>query len=109
MAENRRRDKTLTIRVTESERAAITAKAKRAKLSLTEYIVTLSRQVEIHPPADLSPLLVELKRIGNNLNQLAMKVNSGMAYVPDLREIIEQQNNIYRQLLTMTEDRAWQQ
>ena len=109
MAENRRRDKTLTIRVTESEKNAITAKAKRAKLSLTEYIVTFSRQVEIHPPADMSPLLLELKRIGNNLNQLATKVNSGMAYVPDLREIIEQQNSIYRQLLTMTEDRAWQQ
>lgn len=109
MSENRKRNVTLTIRVTEAEKAAITAKARRAKLSLTDYIVTLSRQVEIKPPPDMSPLLSELKHIGNNLNQIAAKVNSGVTYVPDLRAVMDAQNKIYNLLLGMTENESWQQ
>ena len=109
MSENRKRNVTLTIRVTEAEKAAITAKARRAKLSLTDYIVTLSRQVEIKPPPDLSPLLSELKHIGNNLNQSAAKVNSGVTYVPDLRAVMDSQNRIYDALLKIAEDTTWQQ
>ncbi len=57
-------------------------------------IVALSRQTEIILPPDTAPIIVELKRIGNNLNQIAAKVNSGVTYVPDLKEIIENQKRI---------------
>ena len=108
MPENRKRNVTLTIRVTEAEKAAIAAKARRAKLSLTDYIVTFSRQVERKPPPDLSPLLLELKRIGNNLNQIAAKVNSGVTYIPDLSAVMDSQNKIHNQLLSMMENESWQ-
>ena len=108
MSEYRKRDKTLTIRLTKSEKSAIIAKADAAKLSLTDFIVALSKQVTINPPPDLSPLLVELKRIGNNINQIAAKVNSGVVYVRDLQTVIEMQKSIYNQLLAMTEN-TWRQ
>ncbi len=107
MSENRKRSETLTIRITKSEKAAIVGQAKKARMSLTEYILALSQQLPIYPPPDFSPLLVELKRIGNNINQIAAKVNSGAAYVPDLRQIKEQQKKIYDQLLQLTEGSAW--
>lgn len=107
MSENRKRSETLTIRITKSEKAAIVSQAKKARLSLTEYILALSRQLPIYPPPDFSPLLVELKRIGNNINQIAAKVNSGAAYVPDLRQIKDQQGKIYDRLLQLAEDCAW--
>lgn len=107
MSENRKRNETLTIRITKSEKAAIVRQAKKAGMSLTEYILALSRQLPIYPPPDFSPLLVELKRIGNNINQLAAKVNSGAAYVPDLHQIKEQQRKIYDRLLQLAEDSAW--
>lgn len=107
MSENRKRNETLTIRITKSEKAAIVRQAKKARMSLTEYILALSRQLPIYSPPDFSPLLVELKRIGNNINQIAVKVNSGAAYVPDLRQIKDQQRKIYDRLLQFAEDSTW--
>ncbi len=77
MQENRKRDKTLTVRLTESEKALIEKKAKRANMNLTEYIIAVSNKSKINVSEDTKPLLVELKRIGNNINQIAMKINSG--------------------------------
>jgi hypothetical protein len=108
MSENRRRSETLTIRLTKSEKAAITAQARKASMSLTEYIVALSCETEIIVPPDVMPLLVELKRIGNNLNQIAAKVNSGVTYVPDLKDVLAGQQHIVQQLKEWTEVTPWQ-
>ena len=82
-------------------------KARKAKMNLTEYIVALSRDATIILPLDISPLVTELKRIGNNLNQIAARVNSGAVYVPDLRDVVEMQKALYDQLLSVTEDSSW--
>lgn len=108
MAENRKRSETLTVRLTKAEKAAIIAKAKRAKMNLTEYIFAISKDTKIVLPPDTEPIVLELKRIGNNLNQIAAKVNSGVTYVADLAEVIENQNKIYGLLLKLTEECLWQ-
>lgn len=108
MAENRKRSETLTIRLTKAEKAAILAKAKKAKTSLTEYILTISKDARIVLPPDTAPIVLELKRIGNNLNQIAAKVNSGVTYVTGLTEVIENQNKVYGLLLKLTEECLWQ-
>ena len=108
MAENRRRSETLTVRLTKAEKAAIVAKSKRAKMTLTEYLLAVSRDTKIVLPPDIAPIILELKRIGNNLNQIAAKVNSGVTYVENLTEIIENQNKIYDLLLKITEECRWQ-
>ena len=64
ITENRRRDKTLTIRLTEN----------------------------------LRPVVSQLKRIGNNINQIAVKVNSGAVYSVNFDEVIEMQNKIYEKV-----------
>ena len=107
MSENRKRNETLTIRLNKSERERIAEKAAHAGLSLTEYILALSRNTPILVPPDLMPVLRELKRIGNNLNQIAARVNSGVAYVPDLKNVIEGQQQICQQLKEMTEATSW--
>ena len=108
MSEKRRRDNTLTIRLTKAEKERIERNAKRAKRSLTDYIVSLSLETPIHVAEDVKPLLIELKRIGNNLNQIAAKVNSGVTYVENLTEVIENQNKVYNLLLKLTEECRWQ-
>ena len=75
MTKNRRRDKTLTIRLTESEKANIEKKAAKAKMNLTEYIIAASNKSKIKVAEDTTPLLIELKRIGNNINQIATRAN----------------------------------
>ena len=75
MKVNRRRNITLTVRLTEEEKAHIVNMAKKANLSRTDYIVELSKLVPIVVPENVKPLLVELRRIGNNINQIATRAN----------------------------------
>ena len=76
MKDNRRRDMTLTIGVTEKEKQYIKKRAKKAGISITDYIVRLSLETPIFIPVNMQPFLLELKRIGNNITQLTTKVNS---------------------------------
>lgn len=99
MSEKRRRDNTLTIRLTKAERERIERKAKRAKRSITDYIVSLSLETPINVAEDVKPLLIELKRIGNNLNQIAAKINTGVFQSYDFQAVVDEQKKIYEQLL----------
>lgn len=101
MGEKRKRDKTLTIRLTESEKMMIEKKASKAKLNLTEYIISVSSKSKISVTEDTKPLLLELKRIGNNINQIAMKINSGAISSYNFDEVISMQRKIYEQLLLL--------
>ena len=101
MGEKRKRDKTLTIRLTESEKMMIEKKASKAKLNLTEYIISVSSKSKISVTEDTKPLLLELKRIGNNINQIAMKINSGVVSSYNFDEVISLQRKIYGQLLLL--------
>ena len=99
MSEKRRRDNTLTIRLTKAEKERIERNAKRAKRSITDYIVSPSLETPIHVAEDVKPLLIELKRIGNNLNQIAAKINSGVFQSYDFQDVVDEQRKIYEQLL----------
>ena len=89
MKDNRRRDTTLTIRVTEKEKQYIKKRAKKAGLSVTDYIVRLSLETPIFIPVNMQPFLLELKRIGNNINQLTTKVNAKVFSSYNFEEFIK--------------------
>ncbi|MCM1286232.1 MAG: MobC family plasmid mobilization relaxosome protein [Acetobacter sp.] len=96
--ENRRRDKTLTIRLTDSEKKIILAKARKAKMNATDFIIASTNNTVIKIPEDLKPVVSQLKHIGNNINQIAVKVNSGAVYSINFDEVIEMQNKIYEKV-----------
>lgn len=98
ITENRRRDKTLTIRLTENEKKKILVKARKAKMSATDFIIANTESAIIKTPEDLRPVVSQLKRIGNNINQIAVKVNSGAVYSVNFDEVIEMQNKIYEKV-----------
>lgn len=50
---------------------------------------------------DLQPLLVELKRIGNNLNQITRKINSGAFCSYNFEEVIAMQRKIYDEIIKL--------
>lgn len=95
----RKRSKTLTIRLTEKEKTVIQKKARKAKLSITDFLVSASLRTEIHVAEDIKPMLIELKRIGNNINQITMKINAGAFSSADFSEVIHGQRLLYEQLL----------
>nr|WP_181984277.1 MULTISPECIES: plasmid mobilization relaxosome protein MobC [Ruminococcus] len=54
---------------------------------------------------DLQLLLVELKRIGNNLNQITRKINSGAFNSYNFSEVITVQRKIYGAILKLSEEK----
>lgn len=90
----RKRDKTLTIRVTEKEKQYIQKRADKADLSVTDYMVRLSRETPIYIPVNMQPFLLEFKRIGNNINQLTQKVNAKVFYSYNFEEFINAINKL---------------
>ena len=108
MSENRKRNQTLTVRLTAAEKDAILRNAEKARMSLTDYIVASSLLTEIHVAEDTRPLLTELKRIGNNLNQISMKINAGAFQSYNFHEIIDMQKAIYEELYRINRGVSWQ-
>lgn len=98
ITENRRRDKTLTIRLTDSEKKKIIVKSRKSKMSATDFIIACVDNAVIKTPEDLRPVVSQLKRIGNNINQIAVKVNSGAVYSVNFDEVINMQNKIYEKV-----------
>ena len=94
----RKRNKTLTIRLTEQEYDAVMKKALRSGMSITDFLVTAAQQTQIHVAEDTKPLIAELKRIGNNLNQITAKINAGIFHSYNFQEVIDLQRAIYAEV-----------
>lgn len=107
MPENRKRNVTLTIRVTPGEKDAILRKAKQADMNLTDYLVTSALSAQILVAEDLKPALTELKRIGNNLNQITTKINVGAFKSYNFSEVIQWQARLYEELVRIG-GKGWQ-
>ena len=107
MPENRKRNVTLTIRVTPGEKDAILRKAKQADMNLTDYLVTSALSTQIFVAEDLKPALTELKRIGTNLNQITTKINVGAFKSYNFQEVINWQSRLYEELIRIG-GKGWQ-
>ena len=94
MIEKRRRNITLTVRLTEKEKRKITEQAQKANMSLTDFIVSATNNVLIVAPEDLKPAVSEMKKMGNNINQIARKINSGVVRSYNFHEMIKKQDEI---------------
>ena len=91
---SRKRSSNLSIHVTPQEKNMIRRKAQQANMTMTDYIISAIQGNEIIVCDGLIPLFVELKRIGNNVNQIAYKVNSGVVRAVGLRETQQELNKI---------------
>ena len=97
---NRKRNQTISIRLTTEEKKEIVAKAKQAQMTLTDYLIECSSNTDI-TVTNLSEVLVELKRIGNNINQIARKINSKRFFFGNFDSVIEGQRKVYDAILRL--------
>ena len=65
----RNRNINIPLRASEKEARMIEEKAARAKMNRTDYMIACAVGKRISVMEDLTPMIAELKRIGNNLNQ----------------------------------------
>lgn len=72
---NRTRPKQIVIRVSEEELTQIKEKVAQSGKNQQEYIIEALTQPTITNTDGIKELIPELKRIGNNLNQIAHALN----------------------------------
>ena len=93
------RNKTIPFRVTEKELEIIDKKAAKAKLSRTDFLIAAALGKEITLLEDLKPILYELRRIGNNVNQLTKLANMGSIETVNLEEFTEMLGQLHVALM----------
>ena len=91
----RLKTKNYAFRVSEKDLEMIKQRAHKAKLTVTDYITKCSLNKNIIVVEGLPEVVTELKRIGNNLNQLTRLANMKELSVVDLTETEDKLNEIY--------------
>ena len=95
------RNTIMKFRATEEEASEIRRKAVAAGMTVSRFlrISAMNSQVVLYNTADLFGLRSELKRIGNNINQIAMVANSNKSvYLSDVIELRKQLNDMSRSI-----------
>ena len=90
-----KKDKIITIRVNEKEKKKLIEKSKIAKLSLSEYLIEQGLDKDIVMVDGLNEVVAELRRIGNNINQLTYLANSGRIYTVDFSEVKQEIGKVW--------------
>jgi hypothetical protein len=91
----------MKFRATEEEAAEIRRKAAAAGMNVSRFLRTsaVKSQVVLYNTADIYGLRSDLRRIGNNINQIAMVVNSNRSvYQSDVRELKKQFSELSEKL-----------
>ncbi len=84
------RNTIMKFRATEEEAAEIRHKANAAGMTVSRFLRTsaVKSQVVLYNTADIFGLRSDIKKIGNNINQIATVVNSNKAvYGNDIRDL----------------------
>ena len=88
----RERSKQLNIRLSENEVELLQKNIEKSKLKQSEYIRKSILKKNIIVIDEIKGLMVELKRVGNNLNQITRMMNNGE--IKDSKELSEVKNNL---------------
>ena len=85
----------VNFRMTPEEKKKLLAKAEEAHMSLSGYIIALSKSKRVVLKDEIGKLTVEISRIGNNINQIARVGNSQKyVYKAQLKYISEQLSQV---------------
>lgn len=87
-------------RLTDGEYRQVKALCDKTGLSASEVIRSALAGVELRerPPADLATLYTEINRIGNNINQIARKMNSGLGTKADVQDVLYLLRKVYEKM-----------
>ena len=95
------RNTIMKFRATEEEAAEIRRKANAAGMTVSRFLRTaaVNSQVVLYNTAGVFGIRSEIKKIGNNINQIAMVVNSNRSvYQSDVRELKKQFSELSEKL-----------
>lgn len=88
--------KKITIRVTDEMNDKLLYESKKLNISKNAYINILLTKRKVNIFDGKKDILLELNRIGNNLNQLTRLANSHIINVVDLKDVKSELKNIWQ-------------
>lgn len=91
----------MTVRLTEREHKHLQRQAANAGLKMEPFIRKLIMDTDIQPrpPDNIAQLIREINAVGNNINQIAKKVNTeSRVSQAQLEEILYLLGEIYREV-----------
>ena len=101
-----KKDNVITIRVTKQEKEKLIRKSQKAEMTLSEYLIEQGLDRDIIIIEDVGNLIHELRKIGNNINQLTYLANSGVirtvyldGFKEDMKKIWTNLNDIWMKSL----------
>ena len=93
-----KKDNVIVIRVTKQEKERLIKKSQEADMTLSEYLIEQGLERDSVIIEDVKNLVYELRKIGNNINQLTHLANSGVIRTVYLDEFKEDMKKIWTNL-----------
>ena len=86
------RTKALLVRLTPAESALLKEQSARTGRTQSDILRSAWKKLKIIelPPADFAETVIQLRRIGNNLNQVARAVNMGEVHIPEIQTVLNE-------------------
>lgn len=105
---NRKRNNRLYFYANDKELEQIKGKIEKSGRTQQEYLLksALNKKMTIVPRDEISKIMTELVRQGNNLNQIARKCNSGSLERVRIFEMAEEMENLWQQLSALIQKQA---
>ena len=94
----------ISCRVTLKQKEEIEYKALSSYRTVSMYLRDCALDKKIIVIKGVDELATELRKIGNNLNQIAREVNSGYLYEVNLAETREELKKIWQSLNSLTQE-----
>ena len=82
----------LKVRLTPAESALLKDQSARTGRTMSDVMRSAWKKLKIIelPPADFAETVVQLRRIGNNLNQVARAANMGEVHMPEIQAVLKE-------------------
>ena len=91
-------------RVNEKEYNKIKSKIEKSKLNTSEYLLRTATNKEIIVIDGLEEIIIQLRKIGNNINQLTKLCNQGRLTNINLEDVKKEMNSIWQLLNLLTQN-----
>ena len=98
MENKQNKNKHFNFRVNEKEYNVIKTKIEKSKLNTSKYLLRTAMDKDIIVIDGLEEIIIQLRKIGNNINQLAKLSNQGRLTNVNLADVKEEMKNIWQLL-----------
>lgn len=92
---SRKRNCSLTIRLTDNEKKYLKRKAEKSQMSMTDFIIALTLKKPVGSSENLNHILIKLKIISDKLKQIETEIRAGNFEQNHFQDILDMQKNLF--------------